>query len=114
MKIKAYSFGKIKIDDTEYNSDIIILKDTVISNWWRKEGHKLFISDIEKIFNEEDPEILIIGTGAYGVLTVEKETIDFLNNKGIEFKILKTGAAVDYYNQHSEEKLIFAALHLTC
>ncbi|HDS08930.1 MAG TPA: hypothetical protein ENN73_01770 [Firmicutes bacterium] len=114
MKINAYSFGKIKIDGTEYNSDIIILKESVISNWWRKEGHKLFISDIKDIFKEETPDLFIIGTGAYGALTVQKETADYLKREGIEFKILKTGDAVDLYNQDSEEKLVFAALHLTC
>ena len=113
MKIDSYSFGKIMVDGTKYTSDIIILKNRVIDSWWRKDGHKLYIVDIEEALKEK-PDILIVGTGAYGVLKVLQETIDYLNEHGIELIVLKTDQAVERFNKESKEKTVYAALHLTC
>ncbi len=113
MKIDSYSFGKIIVDGTKYTNDIIILKNRLIDSWWRKEGHKLYIADIEEALKEK-PDILIVGTGAYGILKVQQETIDYLNELGIELIVLKTNQAVERFNKESKEKTVYAALHLTC
>jgi len=38
MHIDSYQFGQITVDGISYSSDVIILGDTVQSNWWREQG----------------------------------------------------------------------------
>jgi hypothetical protein len=92
---------------------VIIYKDKVDSSWWRKEGHKLQIVDIEDIVKSK-PDALIVGTGAYGVMKVQDEVIKYLKSKGIEIYIYPTSEAVKEFNKLQDKKNIVAALHLTC
>ena len=70
--IDSYDFGRIVVDGKAYTSDVIIFPDKVKDNWWRKEGHALYIEDIESVVKEK-PEVLIVGTGNYGLLEVLQE-----------------------------------------
>lgn len=112
--INDYHFGSITINDRNYRSDVIIYPDKVDANWWRKEGHALYRMDIKEIISQ-NPEILIVGTGAYGVLKVSKEVYDIAAEKGIELVVHKTAEACKEFNRLSQSgKKIIAALHLTC
>jgi hypothetical protein len=82
MKIEHYSFGKITVDGQTYTSDLIIYPDRVDASWWRKEGHNLQPEDLKDVLNAK-PDVLIIGTGFFGVMRVPKETTDYLKSKGI-------------------------------
>lgn len=111
--IDSYSFGKIVIDGKEYTNDVIIFPDRVKSSWWRKEGHSLYPEDIEDI-TKESPEVLIVGTGAYGRLSIPSETREYIKSDGIEIIAEKTEEACKTYNDLKDEKKTIAALHLTC
>jgi len=111
--INSYQFGKVIIDHKEYYSDIIIYKDKVNDNWWRKEGHNLCIEDIREILNKK-PEILIIGTGAYGLMKVSLELMKHLEKINIKVIEKKTIEACEEYNRLYLDKNVVAALHLTC
>ena len=111
--IDAYNFGKIVIDGTTFNSDVIIYPDRVQDQWWRKDGHVLLRTDVESIINEQ-PEVLIIGTGKYGVMNVPAQTRRYIESKGIELLAEPTDRACELYNQIAQKKRTIAALHLTC
>ena len=113
VKIEHYSFGNITIDGKGYTSDVIIYRERVDSSWWRKEGHNLHLEDLKDIV-EAKPDILVIGTGAYGVMRVSKEIVAHLESKGIKVHALKTGDAVDLFNKLQKDNLVIGALHLTC
>ena len=113
MKIEHYSFGRITIDGKTYTSDVIIYPGRVDSSWWRKEGHYLQVVDLTDVINAK-PEVLIIGTGYSGVMVVPKETISHLESKGIEVHVARSEKAVEMFNKLQKEKLVIAALHLTC
>lgn len=113
MKIENYSFGRITINGKDYTSDVIIYPDRVDSSWWRKEGHRLQIEDLKDII-EANPEVLIVGTGAYGTMVVLQETEEYLKKKGIKLITEKTGNACDNYNKISGTGRVVATLHLTC
>ena len=120
MKIKHYSFGNITIDGKGYTSDVIIYPDRVDSSWWRKEGHNLQIEDLGDVVKAK-PDILVIGTGASGVMEVPKETVTYLESKGIKVYAVRTGEAVDLFNKLQSKsggggkaEVVVAALHLTC
>jgi len=79
--IESYTFGNIKINGKSYTSDVIIYEDRVDGNWWRKEGHSLHPEDLKEMVKEK-PEVIIIGTGAYGVMKIPKKLWNGLNPAG--------------------------------
>lgn len=111
--IESYSFGRIVVDGKEYTSDVIIYPDHVDSTWWRKEGHRLQVVDIEKAIAEK-PKILVIGTGASGLMEMPKEVEDYITSKRIRLVVDTTKNACDAYNRLSKTGTTIAALHLTC
>lgn len=114
MKIDSYSFGKMSVDGREFREDVILLEERIIDHWWRDQGHYLKIKDF-KDYLEPAPEILVIGNGAYGVMKVPEDTVSAIENRGIECRVLKTGAAVLEYNKLCNEgKKVYGAFHLTC
>ncbi len=114
MKIQAYDFGKIDIEGKIYTSDVIILPEMVKDSWWRKQGHSLHIDDLTEII-EAKPDVLVVGTGYYGRMTIPPETKSFLESKGIEIRVAETSDAVEEFNRLQQNVgRIVAALHLTC
>jgi hypothetical protein len=113
MKIEHYSFGRITIDGKDYSSDVIIYPDKIDPSWWRKEGHRLHIDDLKNIL-ESKPEVLIVGTGAYGTMVVPKETEEYLKKKGIKLIADNTKSACNSFDKLSGSAKVIAALHLTC
>ncbi len=114
MFVEDYSFGRIVINGKTYRNDVIVSRDWINSNWWRKEGHAVCLEDIKEIL-ERKPEVVVFGTGAYGVVKVRKEVIDELKNRGIEVICEPTAKAVEIYNKLLKEgKNVVLAAHLTC
>ncbi len=113
MKIEDYSFGKMLISGKTYTKDLIIFPDRINSSWWRKEGHLLQLEDLEDVIKER-PELLIIGTGYYGVLKVPEDLIRDLKARGMEVIVEKTSEAVKVFNRRDMTKKTVAAFHLTC
>jgi len=113
MKIEAYEFGSMTYGGKTYTSDLIIYPDRVDSSWWRSKGHLLQMEDLKDILKEE-PGILIIGTGAMGVMKVPKELKKQLEEKNIELYVERTGEAVEVFNSADKSKKIIGAFHLTC
>ncbi|MFX1392185.1 MAG: Mth938-like domain-containing protein [Promethearchaeota archaeon] len=109
--INSYEFGKIVIENKIYTSDIILLGKSVKPKWWREKGHNLVKKDLKEIV-EFSPELLIIGTGAYGMMSVPSELSKQLN---IKIASHPTKEAVKRYNQEiKSNKKIAGAFHLTC
>lgn len=113
MKIDSYSFGRIVINGETYTSDVIIYPGRVDGAWWRQEGHLLRVADLEEAL-QAGPDVLVIGTGSYGVMRVPGETVDLISAKGIVVKVERTGKAVEVYNDLQGTGTVIAALHLTC
>lgn len=114
MKIDSYSFGHIEINGKAFTSDVIIFRDRVDSSWWRKEGHSLQPEDIADVLNAK-PDILIIGTGYFGMMTVPKSTLDHITSSGIEVRVSRTAKAAEPYNSlQGKKNTVIAAFHITC
>ena len=111
--IDSYSFGKIVIDGKTYTSDVILYPDKVDESWWRKDGHLLQKEDLIDVI-QYNPEVLIVGTGAYGLMKVPDETKQFLEAKEIELIAEETREACKTYNELKEKRKVIAAFHLTC
>lgn len=112
MHIDRYEFGKIIIDGRKYDRDVIITSSKV-KEWWRVKGHEVCVKDLDTI-EDEDLEVLIIGTGYFGIVKVLPEVEEWAKRRGIELTTLPTKEACNLYNEKSREKKVVAALHLTC
>jgi hypothetical protein len=111
--IQDYRFGHIVIDGRAYASDVIIHPQGVQSNWWRVQGHILSPEDVKPILDWQ-PEVLVVGTGASGMMVVPEGILRELGQKDIRLLVEKTGRACYIYNQLSPSQRTVAALHLTC
>ena len=113
-RIEYYDFGEIVVDGRTYYRDLIISLKRIISNWWRKEGHKLFLDDLKEVLNE-DFEFLVIGTGYYGYMVVMEEVIKYMEERGIKIIVKPTRDAVkEYNNLVTKGTKVVGAFHLTC
>jgi len=118
--IEKYSFGAIVIDGKEYNYDVEVRWTGEILKWWRKEGHVVDVEDVERAV-EQNPDTIIIGTGAFGVCKVKKDCQEFIEKKGIKLVIDNTEKAIKIFNdllqklaKEEQEGKIIGLFHLTC
>ena len=114
VHIDSYKFGEIVIDGVSYDSDIIILAGTVVSGWWRKQGHSLAVEDLASVIAAR-PSVLVVGCGASGLMQVPEETRRFLQENGIHVEAADTHQAVRMFNELAQAGAdVAAAMHLTC
>jgi len=112
--INNYRFGRIEINGLAYTSDVIILPDGIKTPWWRDEGHTLKPGDLLDVLAAQ-PEVLVIGQGAQGLMKVTCEARACLEGAGIEVVCATTARAVELYNERCRRgRKVAAALHLTC
>lgn len=112
-RIESYSFGRILIDGTLYEHDLIITPHAIVQNWWRKEGHEVSVFDLAEALAAQ-PKRIIIGTGADGACRVLREVVVYCAARGIELIVAPTPEAVAEYNTLEDASETVCALHLTC
>lgn len=111
-RLERYRFGRVFVDGEEQTRDVIVLPNRVLTGWWRADGHRLVLADLEDVI-EELPERLVVGTGAYGRMRPEPEALDELRQRGVQVEALPTSEAVRRYGELDPSRTA-AALHLTC
>jgi len=76
------------------------------ADWWRKRSHHLILANIPCL-QKEKPDVLIVGTGKFGLMKVDKEVIEYCERNSIELICKDTSRAVEAVNdlQNSENKL---------
>lgn len=114
VQIESYSFGSMVINGKNYTKDVIIFPDgTILSPWWRKQGHVLALEDLQELL-AAGPEVVVCGTGAMGVMRPDAKLQEILAADNIEFIAKRSAEAVDVYNHLSCEKKVGGCFHLTC
>jgi len=111
--IDSYHSGEIVINGKKYSSDVIIFPARVQGSWGRSKVHELCLKDITGVM-AENPEVLIVGTGASGLVTVPPEVQKAIKARGIKLIVEPTSEACNTYNQLSRSQKVVTALHLTC
>jgi len=106
----------IIIKGKRYTSDVIIFPDRVLANWWRSEGHRLYVDDLKEVLNAEpQPEVLVVGTGYSGLMKVSHEVEEVLRSSGIKVIGQPTKRACRTFNELLKSgRRAVAAFHLTC
>lgn len=111
--IEHYSFGEFIVDGKRFKSNIVLLGRTVKPARYLP-GHDLTLEDIKPLVDFR-PEVIIIGTGAYGVMKVKNEIKQYIEERGIKLIIAETKKACDKYNELLRKGVKVAAfLHNTC
>lgn len=112
--IESYYFGQIVVNGKRYTSDLIIFRSHVRDGWWRVEGHRLSMEDLEEVV-EAKPEVLVVGTGYSGLMRVPEGVRRRMASMGIELIAEPTRKACETFNRLLRSgKRVVAALHLTC
>lgn len=114
--IESYDFGLIVIKGRRYTSDVIVFPERVIEGWWRQEGHRIYVEDLKEILDREPrPEVLVVGTGYYGIVKISPEVETVLKSEGIELVAQPTKEACQTFNKLlNSNRRIAGAFHLTC
>jgi len=111
-KLERYRFGSLLVDGQEETGDLIILPHRIVRRWWRQEGHRLALSDLADVLDEL-PARLLIGTGAEGMMSVDRELLATLESRGVLTEVMPTAEAVRLYGE-LDSSATAIALHLTC
>lgn len=112
--ITDFSFGRIAANGQLFNSDIKIVRGTLVPQWWRKSGHTVDIEDVQDIL-ESDSEILVIGQGQPGYMRIADDLRKQLGQRGIELIEEPTAKAVETFNRlHKEGRRVSGGFHVGC
>ncbi|MBW2485849.1 MAG: hypothetical protein JRE72_00385 [Deltaproteobacteria bacterium] len=113
--IDQYATGShMIVNGTRHHKDLKIIRGEVIGDWWRQQGHRLAADDIDDILNAR-PQILVIGTGYAGNMSVPEAVRQTLENHRIKVIAQTTADATTTFNRLVEEgKDVAGAFHLTC
>jgi hypothetical protein len=112
-RIESYRFGHLVVDGEPYTQDVIILPERVVAGWWRKEGHALYSDDLADVLAAR-LDLLVVGQGANARMRVTVEAQRALEQAGTELIAQPTKEACETYNRLREQRVVAAALHLTC
>jgi len=112
-RVESYSFGQMVVDGQKHTNDLILLPHRVVPNWWREEGHRLSSEDLQDVLAAR-PDVLVVGTGAHGVMEVPQQTRKAVSEAGIDLRIADTGKAWRLYNEEQARREAAGAFHLTC
>jgi hypothetical protein len=111
-RLEGYRFGHLVVDGEELTGDVIVLPDRVLTNWWRADGHRLVLADLDDVL-QDLPARLVVSTGAYGQMEPDPGAVGRLRQRGVEVEALPTAEAVRRYGELDPRRTA-AALHLTC
>jgi hypothetical protein len=116
MDIQEYSFGRIRIDGTTYEHDVVIDRGKVSK---RKKNHS---KEFRERFGHTPLSLkekipwkcsrLVVGTGANGSLPVMDDVQREADDRNIKLIVLPTSEAVGVLNK--ESRRTNAILHVTC
>lgn len=118
VKLEYPSFGKILVDGREYEYDIVVYPSGKVERRKkeiskRKHGtsHRLDPEELRE-YLREDFDVLIVGTGMYGELSLLPESRKLVEGK--EVVELPTGEAVRLFNELHGKRKVLGVFHVTC
>lgn len=117
MRIEEYSFGSITIDGKVYTKDLWIIngnikkRDKSIAKNKFGTSHKISRKELKRVITPKTRRV-IIGTGDSGLVSLTDKAVKFLEEKGINLEICKTGELKDREEEISGKDS--GIIHLTC
>ncbi len=118
MKAGYPGFGRIIIAGRTYDHDVVVYPSGRVEERKKrlsKEKHGTshkFDPDELREYLKEEFDVLLVGTGAYGMLSLLPESKELV--KGREVIELPTGEAVEKFSELCGRKRVLAVFHITC
>ena len=120
-RIEEYKFGSITIDGKIYEYDVEVRWAGEVLKWWRGESHVIDVEDVKRAI-EQNPELIIIGTGESGLVKATDKAKEEILSRGIGLIVDKTEEAVKTFNiqkgeseeEEGKQKKVIGLFHLTC
>ncbi len=111
--VDKFEYGAIVIDGKTYKSDVIILPDGSVIPWQHKDEHVLRSTDLKRVI-EAKPEVLVIGLGTIGNVSLQSDAGEVIQEAGIELMAYKTDKACETYNAVRGQRKVVAIFHVDC
>lgn len=118
--ILNHSWGQLKIED---NGQEVVYKDAKLfpggsREWdWNETGthHQPGIQpeDVKELV-ENGARVIVLSQGVYQRLGVCEETVQLLDEMGVDYHIEETKKAIKTYNQLREKQKVGGLFHSTC
>ncbi len=107
--IKAYSPGRIQVNETDYTRPLIIMPDALVPDWAAPPVGELSVEHFDAV-SDYGPEILLLGTGREQAFPPARLLAD-AGRRGMGLEVMDTAAACRTYNVlMSEDRRVAAAL----
>jgi len=110
-------FGKVVFNRKMYTHDIYVHpsgrvepRRKELSKLVHHTSHKVVAAEIEYLL-QEDPDLIIIGTGYNGALHLTAQARDYLKDKGVLYHECTTPKAIQEYNSCCNCAIL---VHVTC
>ncbi len=111
--IEEYKFGLIIILGKTYEYDVEVRWDGKVLEWWRKESHIIDIESLKRAI-EQNPELIVVGTGEPGLAKITDNAKKEILSKGIGLIVDETTEAIKVFNAEVKNKKVIGLFHLTC
>ncbi|NIR43873.1 MAG: hypothetical protein GWN99_07845 [Gemmatimonadetes bacterium] len=117
-RVVGLSWGRIEVDGREAPYKDAKLFPGGSREWdWNETGtrHQPGIqpADVEELV-EHGARVVVFGCGMYERLGVCPETLEQLEERGVEVRIHQSEEAVRVYNELAEKEAVGALVHSTC
>ncbi len=110
--IDGTSFGEIVINGRTYFSDMTVYWDGRLA--MRSKEHVLEIGEFMKVL-KSGPDILVLGAGQNGVVTIAREVAEWAKGKGMHIYRENTPKAVEVFNAFAGSgRKVVGIFHVTC
>ncbi|MDF2940474.1 MAG: hypothetical protein K0R66_1116 [Gammaproteobacteria bacterium] len=109
--IRRFKPGEIVINETPYQSSVVLTDSLLISDWPPQSIDDLQLEHLETLLAKQ-PEMILLGTGAKQVFP-SSELLAAIQAQGIGIEVMSTEAASRTFNiLVSEDRRVMAALFL--
>ncbi|MDK9698558.1 MAG: MTH938/NDUFAF3 family protein [bacterium] len=109
--IESLKFGKLTIDGKVYENDVAIFPSGEIKPWWRKEGSRCTMDDLEEVLKSGAKRI-IIGNGLYRMMGIVPTVRAAIESKGLKLDIYQSEQAVTEFNKSQKDGNVALCLHI--
>ncbi|MHA1616947.1 MAG: MTH938/NDUFAF3 family protein [Candidatus Njordarchaeales archaeon] len=117
-------FGWIRIKETKFSHDVVIDPEGRVYRRPKElSASKKSIYGHTPLTREEvlkileivgDIDLLVIGTGQYGKLPIEKEALEELRKRGVKVITSETPKAISRYLEVKDKYKVASLFHVTC
>ena len=117
-RITGLSWGRLEVEGSDAPYKDAKLYPGGSREWdWNETGTShspgVQIADVEELL-DAGAEVVVLSRGMVGRLQVPEETVEALEERGVDVHVLRTEGAAERYNELAEEERVGGLFHSTC